>query len=157
MITLVWLVWWLNQLFLFLVLTNFLISIIGNSFGDNINKDQEVAYANRIDLNVETALFKKWMGNDQEFDTLIFLCPADGAGSGELDEPEVLNRISAKMKDQQESMAALRHDIEGRVDANTEKMLKLNAMAEGKWLIWIYQFSDKVTMLFIYLYSEEKL
>jgi len=132
MITLVWLIWWLNQLFLFLVLTNFLISIIGNSFGDNIAKNMEVAYANKIDLNVETALFKKWMGNDQKFDTLIFLCPAEDSSSGELDESEVLNRISTKMKTQQESMAALRSDLDGKVDANTEKMLKLNAMAESK-------------------------
>jgi len=132
MITLVWLIWWLNQLFLFLVLTNFLISIIGNSFGENIDKKMAVAYANKIDLNVETALFKKWMGNDQKFDTLIFLCPAEDSSSGELDESEVLNRISTKMKTQQESMAALRSDLDGKVDANTEKMLKLNAMAESK-------------------------
>jgi len=91
-----------------------------------------VAYANKIDLNVETALFKKWMGNDQKFDTLIFLCPAEDSSSGELDESEVLNRISTKMKTQQESMAALRSDLDGKVDANTEKMLKLNAMAESK-------------------------
>jgi hypothetical protein len=114
MITLVWLVWFLNQLFLFLVLTNFLISIIGNSFGNNIDKREEVAYNNKIDLNVEAALYKKWWGNDRKFDTIVILCPKEEDGPPELDSDALLGKIATQMATQEREIADLKADLSAR-------------------------------------------
>lgn len=96
MIGLIWLVWFLNLLFLFLILTNFLISIIGNSFGDNIDKNEEVGYANKIDLNVEAALYKRWWGSDKKFDTIVFLVAKEEEDTT-LDSDIILEKINAQM------------------------------------------------------------
>lgn len=104
MISMVWLVWFLNQLFLFLVLTNFLISIIGNSFGNNIDKQVEVSYNNKIDLNVEAAVYKKWWGNDKKLDTIVILCPKAEAETTELDSDALLTKISAAMRRQSDAV-----------------------------------------------------
>ena len=96
MIGLIWLVWFLNLLFLFLILTNFLISIIGNSFGDNIDKNEEVGYANKIDLNVEAALYKRWWGSDKKFDTIVFLVAKEEEETT-FDSDVILEKINAQM------------------------------------------------------------
>lgn len=114
MIGLVWLVWFLNQLFLFLVLTNFLISIIGNSFGNNIDKQVEVSYNNKIDLNVEAALYKKWWGNDKKFDTIVILCPPEEDAAAELDSDTLLGKINAQMQQQQQQIADLQADLSAK-------------------------------------------
>ena len=53
MIFLIWWIWYLNLLFILLVLTNFLISIVGNAYGQAIETDVEVIYALKSDLNQE--------------------------------------------------------------------------------------------------------
>lgn len=118
MITLVWLVWFLNQLFLFLVLTNFLISIIGNSFGNNIDKQTEVSYNNKIDLNVEAALFRKWWGSDKKFDTIVILCPKQEEGFAELDSDTLLSKINGQMQEQQQSVVDLQAEVKAKKEGN---------------------------------------
>lgn len=114
MITLVWLVWFLNQLFLFLVLTNFLISIIGNSFGDNIGKSTEVSYSNKIDLNVEAALYKKWWGNDKKFDTVVVLSAKEEEEAAQLDSDALLTKINSQMQEQHQQVQALRGALDAK-------------------------------------------
>jgi len=51
MIYITWLIWFFNLLFVLLVLVNFLISIVGNSYGSALDEEQAIAYALKSDLN----------------------------------------------------------------------------------------------------------
>lgn len=73
MIFLIWTIWYLNLLFILLVLTNFLISIVGNAYGKAIDEDVEIIYALKSDLNQEVSLFNKWQGRVQGMDSLIIV------------------------------------------------------------------------------------
>ena len=73
MIFLIWLIWYLNLLFILLVLTNFLISIVGNAYGDATEQDVEIIYALKSDLNDEVSLFNKWQGRESSLDSMIIV------------------------------------------------------------------------------------
>jgi len=51
MIYMSWFIWFFNLLFILLVLTNFLISIVGNAYGDALDEEEAICYALKSDLN----------------------------------------------------------------------------------------------------------
>lgn len=99
MIFLSWLIWYLNLLFICLVLTNFLISIVGNSYG-LIEQDVELIYALKSDLNQEVGLFNKWQNRVTPLDSMIIVA--------EKEDPEEVDAnikgIAASLQDQHKSV-----------------------------------------------------
>lgn len=73
MIYLSWAIWFFNLLFILLVLTNFLISIVGNAYGGALEEEEAIAYALKSDLNQEVSLFNKWQGRDFELDSIFIV------------------------------------------------------------------------------------
>lgn len=51
MIFISWTIWFFNLLFILLVLTNFLISIVGNAYGEALDEQDKIAYDLKSDLN----------------------------------------------------------------------------------------------------------
>lgn len=52
-VVLVWAVWYFNQLFIFIILLNFLIAVIGQSYENVMNNAIEFQYNNKATLNSE--------------------------------------------------------------------------------------------------------
>lgn len=59
MITVIWVTWLLNQFFLTIILLNFLIAILAESFNVVMEKATQHKYKQRSGLNVETFLTMK--------------------------------------------------------------------------------------------------
>lgn len=52
-IALIWLIWFLNQYFVFVIVLNFLISVIGNTYADVMDKKVSNSYIYKNELNIE--------------------------------------------------------------------------------------------------------
>lgn len=96
MIYMSWTIWFFNLLFILLVLTNFLISIVGNAYGEALDVEQQIGYALKSDLNQEVSLFNKWQGRDEELDSIIIVAKKEELESFE----DNVMSISASVKDQ---------------------------------------------------------
>lgn len=64
MIFLIWTNWYINLLFCYMILCNFLIGIICNAYNTAIEGDVETRYALKSDLNQEISLYNKWKHRD---------------------------------------------------------------------------------------------
>lgn len=78
-IFLIWLNWYSNLFLVFLVLLNFLISLVGNAYNSAKEYSDETAYALKSDLNQEVSLFNKWQGRDYKMDSLIIISEIETA------------------------------------------------------------------------------
>lgn len=107
MIFLCWLIWYLNLLFICLVLTNFLISIVGNAYGAAIEQDVEIIYALKSDLNQEISLFNKWQGRVYALDSLIIVSEKEDREEAD----QTIQEIAGSLKDQYKSVKAARTTI----------------------------------------------
>jgi len=96
MIFLIWMIWYLNLLFILLVLTNFLISIVGNAYGGAIDQDVEIIYALKSDLNQEVGLFNKWQGRVYPLDSLVVVAEAEAPDEADAN----IKDIASSLKDQ---------------------------------------------------------
>ena len=97
----------MNLLFILLVLTNFLISIVGNAYGKAIEEDVEVIYALKSDLNQEISLFNKWQGRVQSLDSFIIVGERETVDGAEANICE----IAASLRKQHEAVKALRKSL----------------------------------------------
>ena len=97
------LIWFLNLLFILLVLTNFLISIVGNAYGNALEESEQIAYALKSDLNQEISLFNKWQGLDIRMDSVIIVSKKEEVGEFESNYMD----ISAAVKDQLNQIASM--------------------------------------------------
>ena len=107
MIFLIWWIWYLNLLFILLVLTNFLISIVGNAYGKAIEEDVEVIYALKSDLNQEISLFNKWQGRVQGLDSLIIVGEREAAEEADAN----ICKIAGSLRHQHETVKTLRKKV----------------------------------------------
>jgi hypothetical protein len=96
MIYLSWTIWFFNLLFILLVLTNFLISIVGNAYGGALEEESQIVYALKSDLNQEVSLFNKWWKRDYPLDSIIIVSKKEEIGEF---ESNVMD-ISGSVKDQ---------------------------------------------------------
>lgn len=99
MIFLCWFIWYLNLTFILQVLANFLISIVGNSFG-LIEQDVELIFAQKSDLNQEIGLFNKWQNRINDLDSLIIVSEQEDQEDA---DPKVKS-IAAALKEQRRSL-----------------------------------------------------
>ena len=107
MIFLIWMIWYLNLLFILLILTNFLISIVGNAYGAAIEEDVEIIFALKSDLNQEVSLFNKWQGRVTPLDSLIIVGETE-----DVDEADAnIKDISASLQDQYKTVRAVRTTV----------------------------------------------
>lgn len=77
-----WILFIFNQFFIFIVLLNFLIAIIGQSYDEVMSEEEINRYKARCDLNVEVSLLKDKFTelrkrSDQMKDRLCFYMMAD--------------------------------------------------------------------------------
>ena len=94
MIYLCWMIWFLNLLFICLVLTNFLISIVGNAYG-LIEEDVELIYALKSDLNQEVGLFNKWWNRIRDLDSLIIVSEAEEQEDADANIKDIASSLKA--------------------------------------------------------------
>lgn len=75
MIDLIWVVWFLQQWFIFMILLNFVIALISQSYDSVMTKYQEITYMQRTYLNRECRLILKSLKIKDRMD--IFLLVAN--------------------------------------------------------------------------------
>ena len=61
LIGLLWLVWILNQVFVFIILLNFIIAVISQSFERVMNKSSYIKYHHKALLNREVRLYRSYI------------------------------------------------------------------------------------------------
>ena len=71
MIYLIYLVWFLNQYFIYILLLNFLIAVISQSYADVMAHANISVYKQRSELNRECLIRGKAFGQDDEVNVLI--------------------------------------------------------------------------------------
>lgn len=71
MIYLIYFTWWINQILIQIILLNFLISVIGNSYQRVIDTEIEITYTSKAGLNREFLIIQKALGKDEKIMTLI--------------------------------------------------------------------------------------
>lgn len=69
--SIIWLIWFFNQFIVLIILLNFLIAIISQSYEMVMTKTSESKYKQRSDLNVECYLVLKYYNRLKYYDTLI--------------------------------------------------------------------------------------
>jgi len=107
MIFLIWMIWYLNLLFILLVLTNFLISIVGNAYGGAIDQDVEIIYALKSDLNQEVSLFNKWQGRVSDLDSLVIVAEAEAPDEADAN----IKDIATSLREQRHKVSVLRKTL----------------------------------------------
>ena len=71
MITLIWLVWVLHQFLVLVILLNFLIAIISQSYENVMTKLEIFKYKTRVDFNLECLQVQEFLGRLEDFNTLL--------------------------------------------------------------------------------------
>ena len=71
MIYLIYFVWFLNQYFIYILLLNFLIAVISQSYIDVMANANISKYKQRSELNRECLIRSKALGHDEKVSTLI--------------------------------------------------------------------------------------
>lgn len=97
MIFLSWLIWFLNLLFICLVLTNFLISIVGNSYG-LIEEAPQLIYALKSDLNQEVGLFNKWWNRIRDMDSLVIVAEEESPEDADANIKDIAASLKAQSR-----------------------------------------------------------
>jgi hypothetical protein len=76
-----WVLFLFNEFFILIVLLNFLIAIIGQSYDEVMSKEEIDRYNSRCDLNIEVAIIldtiKEWTNNKAEKSHRIFYLVAN--------------------------------------------------------------------------------
>ena len=62
MITLIWLIWLSNQFLVLIILLNFLIAIISESYANTLEKKEYYKYVQRCEMNIETMIALDFVG-----------------------------------------------------------------------------------------------
>ena len=87
-----WMLFLFNEFFMLIILTNFLIAIISQSYDDVMSKEQIFNYMSKCDLNIEAAILKDAYHNlfvrtePKPFRLFYVVCAAaDGEDGGEFE------------------------------------------------------------------------
>jgi len=59
----IWVIWFLNQWFIFMILLNFIIALISQSYDDVMEKQMETEYLQKTKLNRECRFMMKTLGS----------------------------------------------------------------------------------------------
>ena len=73
MISLVWTVWVLHQFLVLIILLNFLIAIISQSYENVMTKLEVFKYKTRVDFNLECLQVMEFFGLLESFNTLLLV------------------------------------------------------------------------------------
>ena len=73
MISLVWTIWVLHQILVLIILLNFLIAIISQSYENVMSKLEVFKYKTRADFNLECLQVMEFFGRLESFDTLLLV------------------------------------------------------------------------------------
>jgi hypothetical protein len=80
MINFIWVVWWINQWFIFMILLNFIISLLNQSYEKVMNSATKITYSLRAGLNQEAYVIRKKLGFYKE-NMSMFLLTANSESS----------------------------------------------------------------------------
>jgi hypothetical protein len=100
-------IWYLNLLFILLVLTNFLISIVGNAYGGANDQDVEIIYGLKSDLNEEVGLFNKWQGREQALDSLVLVAEVEAPDEAD----QNIKDIAGSLREQRHKVSVVRKTL----------------------------------------------
>lgn len=71
MILLIWIVWLFNQFLIFIILLNFLIAIISESYLDTLSRADFYKYKERCEMNIEVMLSLEFLNKLSSFECFI--------------------------------------------------------------------------------------
>ena len=83
MISLIWFVWVAHQFVILILLLNFLIAIVSQSYENVMQQTDFFIYNQRLELNSETILILDFLGKLPDFRTLILASLSDDARADE--------------------------------------------------------------------------
>ena len=93
MIIIIWSVWIFHQFMILIMLLNFLIAIISQSYEDVMSKSQIFKYKTRVDLNLECLRIIDFFVKLESFDTLLIISQNDEDIEDEQQWQGVVNTI----------------------------------------------------------------
>lgn len=103
MIGLIWIIWIVNILFVQIVLFNFLIAIVGDSYS-TVTTDRVLhMFTHRCDLNREAQLMTSAKGSE-EFEMLIIMAKDDGITQNHLEWMETINKLKVVVAKKREEV-----------------------------------------------------
>ena len=87
MIGVIWVFWFLNQFFCLIILLNFLIAIVSESYEEIVSESLTFMYEHRAQMNTESRLpFKKFMKHKiaRNVDCIVITCSTPEEDGGDL-------------------------------------------------------------------------
>ena len=86
MVGLIWVTWFTNQWFIFIVLLNFIIAIIGQSYDSVMEKATQYMYLQRTDMNMECRVTLKYLGMLKTMDQFVLTASLEDGHQHDDDE-----------------------------------------------------------------------
>lgn len=83
MVYIIWFVWTMNQLVVFIILLNFLIAMISQSYEQVMSISTQGLYKHRRDLNVTSQLMLRYFNLLKPIDYILISCNVTSGGDGE--------------------------------------------------------------------------
>lgn len=145
MVCFIWILWFANQFLNLIILLNFLIAIISQSYDNVMSKSLEYKYNQRCQMNRECRLILKSLGMDDHFQCMILSanCSQDGDGeqwqgfvqtikiSMRQEISKLKKAISRAVRDDtqaaREGQKRIRHQVKSEMNEMKEKSLQLQA------------------------------
>ena len=96
----IWIVWIFNQYFILVIMLNFLISVISDTYQNIMQHSQMYTYRYRNELNVEYLLMKDLFFASQDVEIIIVVTDKELYQTKEDDLENIQNHIVETIKDQ---------------------------------------------------------
>jgi len=112
-IGIIWFIWFLNSVFNMIIMLNFMISIVGASFSNVMNRKNQLMFTYKSDLNQEVAIFRDVFGTNNDIDIITILTLKNPKSGTNIDE---MKGMFVAIKDELEKVQDAQKLM---VDANT--------------------------------------
>jgi hypothetical protein len=108
MISVIWIVWFVHQFLILIILLNFLIAIVSGSYEDVMSKESEHKYMHRTEMNLECFVMLNKKCKLPDFRMLILAIPKEGGNGDEMKDfidkrnKQLSEKIFHQMKEDRE-------------------------------------------------------
>lgn len=129
-VTLIWLMWYVQSFFMLVVLTNFIIAVITNTYNQVIVMQRIISYRHKADLNVEIFELFNLFNKLEKFQLLLF---SSGKEFTELNEDymaEILGQLKKFIMKENKNLQSKSKELQNHfvVIKSNQKVIENNIM-----------------------------
>ena len=95
MIMIIWFIWIFHQFVILIILLNFLIAIISQSYEDVMSKSEQMKYKTRVDLNLECLQTYNFFGKLPSFNILLIASQNEEDGQSDQQWQGIVNTMKS--------------------------------------------------------------